>query len=211
MPRRKRHIDDINALISATVKLRRELERLVKKYPEDDLDPDDRIFNRLTSLVWRKLLNPDPREACGDPYRPYQKKESEAIKWNDDFNEYLKDLDVLSRWVMPGSDLLGALPLIHFTPLSAKQLIVRLRYQEGVLRRTPPRKILSNGTQPFEVRLEKLRSDLKAMVRDKGIQYCSDNAMVNRDTITDLVHEPNRRPHKKTVEKLESFIKSERP
>jgi hypothetical protein len=207
MSSRKRRIVDLSVLIRKTAELRKDLHTLINNHPEGHLDPDERIFEHLTSPVWRKPLNAALWSVSGDSIPPSTKKESEAIKWCNDLYEYLKDLVTFFQSVILQPDLLVALPLTTYMPLCAEELIQKLRYQEVALERI--RDDLTTSSQTQAADREKLRRDLRAVVDDRGMKNCTDESGLDRDTINDFLRGRNR-PHKKTLEKLASLAKSDR-
>lgn len=57
---------------------------MVKRYPEDALEPDQKIFNRLLTTDWRYLQ--------GDLYGPVERRYSDAVKWIEALHRYDSDL-----------------------------------------------------------------------------------------------------------------------
>ena len=72
--RRKRpDLPSLPGLIAETGKLRRELQKLVNRFPNDAEDPEGPIFPVLLSHRWRNLTS--------GPLGPYDEKRTLAIRW----------------------------------------------------------------------------------------------------------------------------------
>ena len=78
-------IANLADLIRKTAKLRKDLQTLVRRFPEDHLNLGERVFVRLLNPVWRNEV--------GDLHGPYERKQTEAIAWIAQYREYLRDLE----------------------------------------------------------------------------------------------------------------------
>jgi len=192
----KGSISTIRSLISVTGKLRRDLEALIKEFPEDHLPLGDRIFVRLMNPIWRNLK--------GVPYGADEKKKREAVKWIDRLYNYSRDLADCTVHVMGRRDVFDSLPLNCLQRYSAEEYIRRLGLQEAALKRIYAEQAGSEA-RPDQTRLGALVRDLKLIVDKKGLKYCENASGVHRDTISDLLEGRVVRPQTKTKEKLETF------
>jgi hypothetical protein len=189
-------------LIRHTAQLRRDLLALTKKFPEGDLELGDRIFVRLLNPVWR---NPS-----GKSYDPKQQKQIAAIEWIEGYQNYLRDVEALIRGVMLKPELFHALPL-HGLPsvprfqYSAEECIRRLDLQEAALRGIQNGERLPNSGDK-EAALDDLRARSRAAIDRSSNKDCEFKTGLHADTINDFLN-GRTRPHKKTLEKLEQYLK----
>jgi len=198
--KRRKSVPTLRTLIGTTTKLRRSLEELLKRHPEERLDGSVRIFVRLLNPVWR---NP-----FGTPYRPDQTKALEAVAWIDRFQQYLQDLEGWIANVMLRRELFKDLPLNYYIHYSAGECLRRLRLQELALKRILEEEESSSTTRPGNVDLRVLLRSLQLLVNRLGVGDCARQSGVSRDTIKDLLAGQIANPHKSTVDKLEKFAKA---
>jgi hypothetical protein len=150
--KRIREIPTLSALRKSTSKLRRDLESLMKRFPEEGLAPEDQIFFRLLSTRWRRL--------------PKDSKRMEASRWMDQYGQYVQDLEGYFSYVLLKPDLFNTLPFNGRHELSAEECIRRLELQEEALRRLDTNDVVI--------------SELHAAVRSKGLKRVADEMGMNR-------------------------------
>jgi hypothetical protein len=196
-------IPTLAKLIRRTAQLRRDLRALMKKFPEDELELDDRIFVRLLNPLWR---NPS-----GKAYDPKQQKQIAAVKWIERYQNYLRDVEAWICGVMLKPGLFNSLPLNKLPNLppfqhSAAECIRRLNLQEAALRGIQNGETLPKSRDKDD-KVNDLRGRLRAARYRFGIRACGVKAGLHVDTINDILNGTTR-PHKKTVEKLEQYLKT---
>jgi len=197
-------------MIRRTAQLRRDLLALMKKFPEDDLELGDRIFVRLLNPLWR---NPS-----GKPYGPRQQKQIAAVEWLERYQNYLRDVEAWICGVMLKPELFNSLPLNRLPNLppfqhSADECIRRLDLQEAALKRLQEQNAATkSGRSDDKVadRGSDLGGKLRVVIDRVGLEDCVAKTRLNRDTINDFLNGKTQ-PRKKTVEKVEEYLKTIQP
>lgn len=190
-------VPDIPSLIRRTTKLRRDLSGLLQRFPEDHLDAGERIFLRLLNPLWRNQI--------GDLHGPYERKKAEAVRWIEQYGQYLRDVEACISNVMLKPELFRCLPLQPYIQWSASECIRKLALQEAALKR-----IQSEGLPALKGSLAGCRRDLRkplsAAVDRFGIKYCAGETGLHPDTVADIVDGRVERPRTKTRAKVEELL-----
>jgi hypothetical protein len=183
-------------LIRRTSKLRRDLVLLQLRFPEDQLEPESRVFPRLVSTRWRNLV--------GENNGPYERKRTEAVSWICQYGDYIRDLEGYISSVMLRPDLFSALPFNGQLELSADDCVQRLSLQEAALKR-----IQAGETQGYRSSATKdlgsLRDRLRAAVQRNGLKDIVCKIGANPDTINDFIRGRSL-PRKATVDRFENYL-----
>jgi len=180
--KRIRGIPTLNALRKCTSKLRRDLESLVKRFPEERLAPENRIFSRLLSTRWRHLV---------EIYGPHDLRETEAVRWIEQYRQYVQGLEDYFCYVLLKPDLFNVLPFNGRSEMSAEECIRRLELQEGALQR---------------INTNDLSARLVAAVERHDVQTVATVLGLSRDTISDRINGRIENSNKTTTEKLEKGL-----
>ena len=184
------------SFIRQTDTLHKRLQALIKQYPEDALQPDEKIFNRLLTNDWRYLRNHSVA---------LEKRYVDAAKWVDDFNRYHSDLRDFCVYRLGTPTKLNELPMYPQLRLSAERCVYYLELQFEVLRRWEGEATDSVGAE----RVVRLKADLRVLVDKRGIKTVEAEAGVNRDTILDFLNGKTK-PQQKTLDKLELYAKPQK-
>jgi hypothetical protein len=196
-------VPTLPALIRTTTGLRHDLAALMKRFPEDRLDPKDRIFVRLLTSHWR---NPFGKEYTSD-----QQKQIEAIKWIERYRKYIGDLEALLCGVLQQREAFRMLPL-HELPIhpqfqfSADKCLDKLALQHAALKAFADR---GKGPIPGAGgKLESLRTKLVAVIAKGGLDECVVKTGLHRETVQDFAKGHTKNPRGRTLEKLEEYLKN---
>src|SRR5580704_18067317 len=103
------------SFIRLTDILYKSLEKLIKQYPEDALQPDDKILNRILTNDWRYLKN----EFNG----PVEKRYADASNWVETLHSYHSDLCDFCIFSLGAAKKVRQLPMHPNRPLSASQCL----------------------------------------------------------------------------------------
>ena len=201
MPRRAGVVPTLPGLIRTTTGLRRNLVALIKRFPEDHLDLEERIFVRLLNPLWR---NP-----YGQEYSSGQQKQIEVVKWIESYQSYIRDLEGLLCGVLNKPDVFRTLPL-HELPLhptaqfSGDECLRRLTLQNAALLRlgTEDRALISRVDGP----LEDLRTGLRGAIRKLGLKECAVATGLDRETLSAFATGRIQKPQRKTVDQLVKYL-----
>jgi hypothetical protein len=185
------------SFIRRTDILYKSLEKLIRQYPEDALQPDDKIFNRILTNDWRYLKN----EFNG----PVEKRYADASNWVEALRSYHSDLCDFCIYSLGAAKKLDELPMHPNLPLSASQCLDHLELQFQVLRRW------ENAGKAFGPadRLSRLRTDLQALIQDKGMKTVKVETRLSRDTIRDFTSGKTK-VQEKTLQILEAYVKQQK-
>lgn len=183
--------------IQRTDALRKSLERLIKRYPEHTLPPDEKIFNRILTNDWRFLKN--------DFNGPVEKRYAEAVEWVEALRGYHSDLCDFCVYSLGAAKKLDELPMHPHLPFSASQCLRRLELQVHVLTRWERETTASGATD----RVARLRTDLQVLIEKRGMKTVQVEAGLSRDTILDFMNGKTR-PHEKSLSKYEAYLKREK-
>jgi hypothetical protein len=171
MATKKHSAPTLPRLIGRTRNLRSHLERLVKNFPETDIDLGKQIWIRLFNTVWRY-----PADMCG----PYPQKQTEAIEWLKSYEEYKSDLKYYFLDVVRDPSAFENLPVTREVYIrSATEVLTVLRHQETHLRgilqvaqiRTdePSRSEAPHGSEPnIAISADNLRDSGSAGTSNRG-------------------------------------------
>ncbi len=125
MPRRN-VLPTHEEIIKITCRVRRRLGTLLAKYPEDDIEPGERIFPRLLTHGWRQLH--------GGTHGPHSLKYAEASRWADEYYDYLAKLRDYCAFVLLKPEFFERLPVNGIRKPPAAQCVVLFGAQLEVLR-----------------------------------------------------------------------------
>jgi hypothetical protein len=199
MARKRRAVPSVDELILRTAKLRRELRRLLKRFPEDHVALGERIFIRLFDPVWRNQI--------GDVRGPYERKQAAAIRWLDEFDRYLDDLRKCVSYVACRPKVLEELPVNRSLRLPAGECIERLELQERRLKALWDELSSPPAQGAVRDRIDQLRERLGRVIDRHGVKHCAAEAKLNPDTLRDFLSGKINRPRRKTVEVLQKFTR----
>jgi hypothetical protein len=188
-------IPTLAGLIRRTSKLRRDLVSLQRRFPEDQLEPENRVFPRLISPRWRNLV--------GDVHGPYDRKHTEAVNWISQYGDYIRDLEGYVAGVMLRPDLFSSLPFNGQLELSADECVRRLSLQEGALKRIQA--VAKEHCTSTREDLDSLRDHLIAAVETNGMKDLVAGTGLNRDTINDFIRGRSS-PRKPTLYNFRSYL-----
>jgi hypothetical protein len=180
--KRIRGIPTLSALRKCASKLRRDLESLVKRFPEEGLAPENRIFPRLLSTRWRHL---------DEIYGPYDLRQTETVRWIEQYRHYVRDLEDYFTYVLLNPDLFNDLPFNGRSELSAVECIRNLNLQEEALTRLDADDRLGR---------------LEAAVKRHSVQEVAKAVGLSPDTVSDLINRKVKHAKKTTMEKLEKHL-----
>jgi hypothetical protein len=145
--------------IRRTDTLHKRLRALIKQHPEDGLQPDDKIFNRLLTKDWRNWHN-----FIG----PLEKRYVDAAKWVDDFNTYHLELCEFCVYSLGAPTKPEELPMNPHLRMSASECLRRLELQFQVLSRWEREATNSVAAD----RVGRIRADLRVLVNKRGEKDC---------------------------------------
>jgi hypothetical protein len=188
-------IPTLPELIRRTPKLRRDLASLAQEFPEDHLEPGERIFGiRFMTTRWRNLV--------GEEAGPYDAKKGRAVRWIDQYLEYIRDLEACIAGGMGKPEGFERLPLHGLAQLSAEEYIRALDLQQAALKRIHADEIPASGRGDHA---GALRERLRSAAKTTGVAEIAFKTGLNRDTVEDFIHGRVKKPRKATAEKLERF------
>jgi hypothetical protein len=182
--------------IRRTDALHQRLRALIKRHPEDGLQPDDKIFNRLLTNDWRHRHN-----FIG----PLEERYVDAAKWVGDFNAYHLELWEFCVYSLGAPTKPEELPMNPHLRLPASECLRRLDLQLEVLSRWE-REAPDSGAAD---RFGRIRAGLQVLVKDRGMKAVAAAAGVNRDTLQDFMSGKTT-PQKKTLGRLEAYAKGQK-
>ena len=189
----KTQSQSFTGFIRRTDTLYKRLRALIKRYPEDGLQSDDKIFNRLLTNDWRFLQN-----FIG----PLEKRYVDAASWVYDFNTYHLELCDFCVYSLGAPKKSEELPMNPHLRMSASECLRRLELQFQVLSRWEREAANSQAAD----RVGRIRANLQVLVHDKGIKTVEADVGVNRDTFRDFMSGKTK-PQTKTLDKLEAYMK----
>ncbi len=190
----KTNSTSLETFIRRTQKLTRELRALMNRYPEDHMEPDQRIFNRLLTTDWRYLST----------YQgPIEVRYREVVDWIDQLESYHAGLVELCTYELNVPGKLGELPMNPRLPLSGPQCVHQLELQIKVLRRW------QEALAPANSRRTQIRHDLQILVDERGAKTVAAEIPVNIDTLRDLLAEKTN-PHGETMKSIASYLKRQK-
>jgi hypothetical protein len=182
----------LTGFIRRTDTLYKRLRALTKRYPEDGLQSDDKIFNRLLTNDWRYLQN-----FIG----PLEKRYVDAANWVDDFNTYHLELCEFCVYSLGAPTKPEELPMNPHLRMSASECLRRLELQFQVLSRWEREATNSVAAD----RVGRIRADLQVLVNKRGIKTVEAKVGVNRDTFRDFMSGKTT-PQKRSLDKLETYV-----
>jgi hypothetical protein len=181
------------SFIRRTNALYNSLEKLITEYPEDALQPDDKIFNRILTNDWRYLKN--------DFNGPVEKRYADASKWVETLHSYHADLCDFCIYTLGAAKKLDELAMHPNLPLSASRCLDCLKLQFQVLTRWESEAKASTSAD----HLARLRTDLQAVIQKKGMKTVEVETGLSRDTIRDFMSGKTK-VQEKTLQKLDSYV-----
>jgi hypothetical protein len=173
------------------------LQKLITQYPEDALQPDDKIFNRILTNDWRYLKN--------DFTGPVEKRYADASKWVEALHSYHSDLCDFCKYSLGAAQKLDELPMHPNLRLSASQCLDHLKLQFQVLTRWESEAKASASAD----HLSRLRTDLQALIQTRGMKTVKVEAGLSRDTIQDFTSGKTK-VQEKTLQILETYVKQQK-
>jgi hypothetical protein len=188
---------NLDTFIRRTQKLARQLRALMKRYPEDHLEPDQRIFNRLLTNDWRY---PSGQNVC------LELRYSEAVRCVDDLRNYHSELVEFCRYELNAVTKLVELPMNPWLRLSGSECARQLELQAKVLGRWKH----DDTSSPPLSRVAKIRCDLQRLADQRGLKNVAAAIHRNVDTLRDFLTGKTR-PQEKTIERIESWLKRHKP
>lgn len=190
----KTNSTSLETFIRRTQKLSRELRALMTRYPEDHMEPDQRIFNRLLTTDWRYLPG---------YHGPVELRYSKAAEWVKALDSYDSDLREFCRYELNAPTKLKELPMQPWLRLSGAECLHLLELQGKALRRW------RDAISPANSRLTQIRRDLQAVVDERGVKTVAAEIPVNVDTLRDLLAEKTN-PHGETMKAIASYLKRQK-
>lgn len=187
----KTQFQSFTGFIRRTDTLYKRLRALIKRYPEDGLPSDDKIFNRLLTNDWRCL-----QSFIG----PQEKRYVDAAKWVYDFNTYHLELWDFCVYSLGAPKKSEELPMNPHLRMSASVCLRRLELQFQMLSRWEREATNSVATD----RVGRIRADLQVLVNKRGIKTVEAKVGVNRDTFRDFMSGKTT-PQRRTLDKLEAY------
>jgi hypothetical protein len=194
----KNRTPNLKDLLRETARLRRQLQRLVKSYPDEHLDPDDRILNRILTNDWRYLR--------GGLYGPHEHRYVEAVDWVDQFDADVDRLRDYCFYKLDAPDRFAALPLTEHWRVPASECIRLLGLQDEMIARWSglAGDIQSRASESKDGR--KLRSRLQALVDSQGAKKVAAEIPCTRDTLSDFLGGKTK-PQEKTMQLFRDYVK----
>lgn len=189
----KTQSDSLASFIQRTDTLYKSLEKLIKQYPEDALQPDDKIFNRILTNDWRHWTK--------DFTGPVEKRYADASTWVEALHSYHSDLCDFCTYSLGAAQKLGELPMHPKLRLSASRCLDCLELQFQVLTRWENEAKASGSTD----HLARLRTDLQALIQKRGIKTVEVEVRLSRDTIRDFMSGKTK-VQEKTMQKLGAYV-----
>ena len=150
-------VPGLRSVWRATRQLREALERLATKFPDNHLEPDARILNRILRLDWRHLH--------GDLHGPHEERYWAAVEWVKRFDAYIGHLHGDFRYELEAPERLRLLPITNRSQLDASKLIRQLKTQQRMLSKW----VKAAKQSERDEELEQLRSDL-SMGPSQGLE-----------------------------------------
>lgn len=193
MEEMKTHSYSLASFIRRTDTLYKSLEKLIKQYPEDALQPDDKIFNRILTNDWRYLKN--------DFTGPVEKRYADASKWVEALRSYHSDLCDFCTYSLGAAQKLDELPMHPNLPLPASRCLDQLKLQFQVLTRWESEAKASASAD----HLSRLRTDLQALIQKRDMKTVTVEARLSRDTIRDFTSGKTK-VQEKTLQKLDAYV-----
>jgi hypothetical protein len=181
------------SFIRRTETLYNALEKLIKQYPEDVLQPDHKIFNRILTNDWRYATN--------DFTGPLEKRYVDAGTWVEALHNYHVDLCDFCTYSLGAAQKLDELPMHPKLPLSASRCLYCLELQFQVLTRWD---IEAKGCASAD-HLAGLRTDLQALIQKRGMKTVAVEVRLSQDTIRDFTSRKTK-VQEKTLRKLEAYV-----
>jgi hypothetical protein len=193
MPRRN-VLPTLAEILKLTRQLRRKLAALLAKFPEDDIEPGERIFPRLLTHDWRHMH--------GVGHGPHSLKYFEASRWATEYHAYSAKLRDYCSFVLLKPELFPNLPVNGFRKPPAAEFLVLLDAQLEVLENmkedTSTRPASAHGLDHID--LERLRKAEAA----HGLKKLAAEVGCNIDTLRDALA-GRTKPRRSTVKKLGAF------
>ena len=185
----KTNANSLDSFIRRTQKLARQLRTLIKRYPEDQMEPDQRIFNRLLTNDWRY---PSSYEG------PVEPRYLEAVKYVADLRRYHSELVEFCRYELSAPAKQVELPMNPWLRLSGLECVRQLELQLTVLTR---------WNDDATDRTAKIRRNLQTLVDDRGFKTVAAAMNVNADTLRDFLAERTA-PQEKTMDSIKFYLKN---
>lgn len=184
------------ALLRETSRLTRQLQKLIGTYPEDKLDPDARIFNRILTHDWR--------HAHGGVHGPHEPRYSEAAKWVDEFHTYMRLLKQYCLYELEAPERFEKLPLNGNQRLPASECIRLLGVQQKMLEHW-----LAGGGEKISKHNseESLRSDLVSLAEAKGLKTVAAQIPCSSDTLRDFLAGKTK-PQEKVEQRYRAYVQT---
>lgn len=193
----KTNSTSLDTYIRRTQKLTRELRALMNRYPEDHMEPDQRIFNRLLTSHWRYLY----------PFHgPFELRYWQAVEWIEDLGNYDSELREFCIYELNAPTKLDELPMNPGLPLSGPRCVRQLELQLKVLRRWKD----GNTNSPAQSRIAEIRRDLQTLVDERGVKTVAAEIPLNVDTLRDFLAERTTQ-QKETMDGIKSYLKKHKP
>lgn len=186
-------------VVRVTRQLRRGLRDLLTRFPEDEVEPGDRVFPRLLTHSWRHLR--------GVTYGPLDKKYIASASWMDEYHSYLETLREYCSYVLLKPEAFASLPLNGSRNPSATDCLRLLDLQIQVLANIARPAVTGNGSDKDPDQQE-LTAQLRTLVSRYGLKQVADDSKCNPDTIGDLLAGKTR-PRRITLGKLRAYIRKQ--
>lgn len=193
----KTNSNSLDTFVRRTQKLIRELRSLMKRYPEEQLEPDQRIFNRLLTYDWRVLTT-----FIG----PIEWRYLRVVEWIEDLGNYDSELREFCKGELRAPTKLDELPMNPGLPLSGPRCLRQLELQLKVLTRWKD----DATNSPTQSRNAKIRRDLQTLVEERGLKTVAAEIPVSIDTLRDYLAERTE-PQDKTMDRIKSYLKQRKP
>lgn len=174
-------------LAAETHRLERGLAALIRRYPEDGMEPDNRIFHRLLTNDWRYSVK---------QHGPLEQRYAAAAQWVAEFDAYVRSL--LEYCMLAQKEV--QLPLTGRLRIPVAEILRLLRLQRQILvqwQEDPA----PHGRDNSAV----LRDKLQRALQTRGAKAVAAEAGVNRDTLQDFV-QGKTAPRQKTLLKLHDYL-----
>ncbi|MBZ5633702.1 MAG: hypothetical protein LAO55_11325 [Acidobacteriia bacterium] len=194
----KNRTPNLKDLLRETAKLRRQLQRLTKNYPDEHLDPDERILNRILTNDWRYLR--------GGFHGPLEQRYVEAVDWVSQFDAYVDQLRDFCVHELEAPDRFATLPLPGRAPVPASECIRLLELQGK--RIAGWSRIAGHVPSPASENksVRDLRSRLQALVDSLGAKRVAADIGCTWDTLTDFLGGKTK-PQEKTMQLFRDYLK----